>query len=383
MEATPTKVLCVDDEPAVLEGLTLTLGRRYALSTATSGVEALRTLQGMPDVAVVVSDMRMPGMNGAAFLAAARQIVPDAVRVLLTGQADIDSAVAAINDGQVFRFLTKPCPPPKLISVLVAAVEQHRLLTAERVLLEQTLKGCLQALMDTFALANPVCFGRALRLRQMVSELATHLGVRHVWQAEVAAMLSQLGYIALPPETAEKLYLGRALANDERQSLDEAPAIARQLLSGIPRMDDIQNILATYTRPYSVDAGSMDSASGQVRRAAQLLRVTMDFDVLEAQSQPDKAVAIMRSRNGCYAPDVLAALEAILKKRANGGEVQSVTLAALRAGMVIADDLRLAGGTLLTVRGFTVTESFIARLRRYHTGAVKEPIRVIAPRAVA
>src|SRR5689334_10150530 len=101
------RILCVDDERSLLDGLTLTLGRRYDVETATSGAQALELLERDPNRAVIMSDMRMPGMDGATFLAKARGMVPEAVRVLLTGQAEIETAIAAVNEGQVFRFLTK------------------------------------------------------------------------------------------------------------------------------------------------------------------------------------------------------------------------------------------------------------------------------------
>ncbi len=88
-----------------------------------------------------MSDMRMPGMDGATVLTRARAVQPDTVRVLLTGQADMEDAVAAVNDGNIFRFLIKPCPRPVLVRALTDAVDQHRMITAERVLLERTLRG--------------------------------------------------------------------------------------------------------------------------------------------------------------------------------------------------------------------------------------------------
>ena len=120
-----TRVLCVDDEPHVLEGLSLHLRRRYDVDTATSGGAGLDILKADATIAVVLSDMRMPGMDGASFLARAKEVAPDAVRLLLTGQADLDSAIAAVNEGQIFRFLTKPCPPPTLLGAVAAATEQH------------------------------------------------------------------------------------------------------------------------------------------------------------------------------------------------------------------------------------------------------------------
>src|SRR6185369_5004198 len=200
---TRARVLCVDDEANVLAGLSVHLHRRYDVVTATSGAAGLASLAGDPAISIVVSDMRMPGMSGAEFLAEARRLRPDAVRLLLTGHLDLDVAIAAVNDGQVFRFLTKPCPPPTLLAALAAAAEQHRLVTAERVLLEQTLRGAVQTLVDVLSITNPAAFGRATRIKQHASEIAAQLGMEERWQLEVAALLSQLGCITLPADTAE------------------------------------------------------------------------------------------------------------------------------------------------------------------------------------
>lgn len=127
-----TKVLCVDDEVEVLNGLGLHLRRHYELITATSGVAALDLLRGNADVAVIVSDMRMPGMNGAEFLAKSRDLAPQAQRILLTGQTDLASAIAAINEGQICRFLTKPCDPAELLGAVGEAVRLHHARDLER-----------------------------------------------------------------------------------------------------------------------------------------------------------------------------------------------------------------------------------------------------------
>ncbi len=97
------------------------------------------------EYAIVVSDMRMPVMSGSVFLREAAR-APDATRILLTGYTDLDAAVSVVNEGQLFRFLTKPCPRDELLAACIDGVEQHRLRTAERVVLEQTLKGSVQAL---------------------------------------------------------------------------------------------------------------------------------------------------------------------------------------------------------------------------------------------
>src|ERR1700689_4347915 len=120
------RILCVDDETQVLEGLSLQLGRRYEVLTALSGAEALEILQRDNRISGVISDMRMPRMDGATFLAKARTIVPNAARILLTGQTDLPSAIAAVNEAQVLKFLSKPCPPPQLHAAVESAIEHHR-----------------------------------------------------------------------------------------------------------------------------------------------------------------------------------------------------------------------------------------------------------------
>jgi EAL domain-containing protein (putative c-di-GMP-specific phosphodiesterase class I)/FixJ family two-component response regulator len=121
----PPQVLCVDDEPRVLEGLRGILGRRYAVLTAESGQRGLELIAQAPRIAVIISDMRMPGMGGAEFLSRACAALPQAQRIALTGHADLPSAVAAVNRGQVFRFLIKPCPASELLESVDAAVERY------------------------------------------------------------------------------------------------------------------------------------------------------------------------------------------------------------------------------------------------------------------
>jgi diguanylate cyclase (GGDEF)-like protein len=121
------KILCVDDEPQVLEGLSLQLGRRYDVLTANSGAQGLELLSQHDDsIAAIISDMRMPRMDGATFLARARVIAPRAARILLTGQTDLQSAISAVNEAQVLKFLKKPCLPPELHAAVEFGIEHYR-----------------------------------------------------------------------------------------------------------------------------------------------------------------------------------------------------------------------------------------------------------------
>jgi response regulator RpfG family c-di-GMP phosphodiesterase len=383
MTADPRKrprVLCVDDEPNVLQGLSLHLGRRYELATATSGQAALELL-AHDATAVVISDMRMPGMDGAAFLARAKQVSPDAVRMLLTGQADIESAIAAVNEGQIFRFLTKPCPPPALLAAVEAAAEMHRLIHAERELLEHTLHGSIKALTDVLALTNPASFGRATRIKRHVTDMAMALEMGERWQVEVAAMLSQLGFITLPAETAEKVYFGRPLSLTEQQMVGKVPAVTEQLLGSIPRLEVVREILATYAKPYKPVPPTAAPDQQLAGRGAQLLRVALDFDTLEAQGATAAlAVDTLRGRSQQYDPEVIGALARVRASEAEHHDVREVRLSALRVGMVFAEDVTFTSGALLAARGYAVTPSFVERAGNFQPGMVHEPLRVIVSR---
>lgn len=371
---TKVKILCVDDEQNVLEGLALHLERRFDMQTALGGALGLELLAREPDIAVIISDMRMPGMDGATFLARTRQVAPSAVRLLLTGQTDLDSAIAAVNDGQIFRFLTKPCASRALLVAVEAAIEQHMLITAERELLEKTLHGCIKALTDVLALTNPVAFGRATRIKRLAGELAAKLALSNVWQVEVAAMLSQLAHITLSPKTAESVYFGRPLSGEEQRQVDHLPAVTQQLLANIPRIDAVRTILDASARAHEASA---DGSVSEVARGRQILQVALDFDALESQGN-NAALALdtMLGRGERYALEVIQALRALRGNLSTGETIKEVPAAQLLVGMLLAEDVFLPTGVLLVARGHEITPRFMERIRNLPPGALKKQLRV-------
>jgi len=381
MNQTKTKVLCVDDEPQVLEGLSLQLRRGYEVHTATSGEQGLAKLQESGPFAVVLSDMRMPMMDGAAFLARVRQQAPDTVRMLLTGKTDMKAAIAAVNEGQIFRFLTKPCPPEQLHQSFEAAAKQYSLVTAERVLLEQTLHGSIKTLTEVLSMTSPLAFGRASRIRQIVHDLAVELGLASRWQVEVAAMLSQLGTITVPETVIKKHFCGEGLSDNERAMIARAPAVTEALLANIPRLETVREILACYTKPArraSAVGGAPASGEDEVGMFASLLRIAVDYDELESRGMPAQTVLdTMRGREGTYNPVALQAFIGLKGSAAASQEVQEIPLHALRIGMILAEDMSATTGLLLVTRGFEVTGSFLERARNFRSGYVREPLRVI------
>ncbi len=148
-----SKLLLVDDEPNLTSGLVRSLDRtQFQIFTADSAQQGLMILAGN-DIDVVVSDERMPGMTGSQFLAEVRKQWPNTIRMILSGQADLEAAVRAINEGEVYRFLLKPCHPTELQATILQGLQHKKLVTQSRRLLQEHLK--TQNLLEELEKANP------------------------------------------------------------------------------------------------------------------------------------------------------------------------------------------------------------------------------------
>ena len=373
------KILCVDDDPNVLQGYQRHLCRQFHIETALGGKEALEVIASAGPFAVIVSDMRMPEMDGIQLLTAAKQRAPDSVRMMLTGHADQETAIEAVNEGNIFRFLTKPCAPETLIKALTAGIEQYRLVTAEKVLLEKTLHGAIKVLTGVLSLANPTAFGHASRVRRLVQKLCKQLKVEHPWQFEVAAMLSQIGCVTVPPNTLNKIYYGRTLAAHESQMLDGHPAVGRDLVANIPRLEAVANIIAYQQKRFDGSGIPSDSVAGkEIPLGARILKVAIDFDTLKWGGLADlDAIIELRECSQWYDPGVLAALGAIVGFE-ESLQIREVTVKDLRTYMIVADDVTTVDGTLLVGRGQEVTPALRQRLRNFErNGRLEARIRVL------
>jgi response regulator RpfG family c-di-GMP phosphodiesterase len=365
-------ILCVDDEPRVTEGLALLLRRNYRAVTAAGGQAALEKLKEIGAPAVIMSDMRMPGMDGADLLKTVKRLYPETTRILLTGEPGRDAAVSAINEGQIFRFLTKPCAPEKVLAAIEAGVTYHRLMTAERTLLQDTLVGCIRALIDVLAITNPVAFGRSNRVKSLAMTVAGEAGHPSFWQLEAAAMLSQIGFISLPVELVEKLYYGNKLTTEESVLAAGAPAVAQTLLGRIPRLEPVLEILALSQKPTGV------SADGLTTLGANILRLVLEYDTLVAQGN-SAAVQSIRAKINKHDSQLVDHLAAAVGAESGKNEITEISVGKVKTGMIILDDVRTHMGVLLVPKGFEVTDVFIERMRNFGSGILAERIRVSAP----
>lgn len=291
------RVLCVDDEPRMLESLRDSLRRRFDIVVTSNGFEALRLLIEQP-FHVVLSDMRMPMLNGARFLTLAREHAPDTVRLLLTGQSSLDDAVAAVNEGEIFRFLVKPCPPRDLTAALDSGVTRHRTLVRERELKDQTLAGAVCALADVAASIDPASAQREQRIRGMAAELVAAAEVTTgVRELENACKLMQVGVAGLSPEMRDRLAHGRQLNRDQVAELERLPELAERFVRSIPALSPAAALLSAAAQPLVATRPGLAGTPP----AARVLRIVLDFDLLTAHGvAPATALQTLQKRGDRY-----------------------------------------------------------------------------------
>lgn len=356
-EALP-RVLCVDDEPHLLAALERTLFDQYELVTATSAGDALTVLKHEPPFAVVVSDMRMPGVNGADFLAEVRRQYPAVSRILLTGYADTESAIAAVNRGAIFRYLSKPCPREQLIEAIDAGVALHRRHEIERQLLSTTLAGVVKLLSELLAMAAPQAFQRASFLQACVRHALPKLGWSEPWRYEMAAALSQIGCIGIPEGEADPL----------SENAEHAET-AWRLLSPIPRLESIALMLRYQTSVAPEDVGS------EVMQGATLLRAALHLQTL-APHKIDAAEVLRRLRMARPAlPGSI--VEALADFRGAWSEQRLERVDKLQLGSVLDQDVRTKTGMLVLSSGHELTQAAVLALQRLlSTDAIEHTVRV-------
>ncbi|WP_412734545.1 HD domain-containing phosphohydrolase [Krasilnikovia sp. MM14-A1259] len=372
------RILLVDDEPHILDGLRRQLRRNFEVETAVGAANGLFALKPGQPFEVIVSDFLMPGINGAEFLAAAAKAAPTSTRVLLTGHTSLADAAEAVNQGQVYRMLLKPVDSEDMITTLRECVAQHRLVTAEKELLERTLRGSVKALTDVLSLVSPAAFGRATRMRQVAATILDQMEVEDRWAVELAVEMSQLGVVSLPPNVADKLNSGAQLDQAEQGMVDQLPAVAEKLISPIPRMDPVVDAIRSSRKGFDGSGLPRDGVVGaRIPFGARLLRLLVDHDALLTRGlSPADAVGELRDNARYYDPAMLAALGGTPEPAS--AATRDVAIAELKPGMVLAAAVVSGSGDTLVDAGQEITVGLIARLENMATleDGVREPLTV-------
>ncbi len=401
-------LLCVDDEANILSSLKrLFRPTGYRLLTANSGEEALALME-KEAVDLIISDMRMPGMNGAQVLAAARERWPDTVRILLTGFADMNSTIEAINNGQLHRYIAKPWDDNEVLLVVREGLEKKALLreknrlealtqsqneelkqlnagleakvaerTAELASAHDKLKTGFLNTLKTFSNLIELRGGNMAGHSRRVADLARRIGQAMKLPAEeaqdlfFAALLHDIGKIGLPDPLLGKPF--NQLTPDERNEMVKHPAKGEALLMGLEQLRGGARLIRAHHERFDGQGYPDGIAGADIPLGARILAVANDYDALQQgaispkRASPEEALHYLHGGRGHrYDPAVLDVVEKLLgcpdKPEAGPLALRSDKL---RPGMVLARDLVTRDGILLLAHGFLIDDNLIRQIQGF------------------
>ena len=413
-EAHSATLLFVDDESNILSSLKrLFRSQGYQILTAESGREGLACLEKQP-VDLIISDMRMPEMDGAAFLEQVASRWPMTVRILLTGYADITSTIAAVNKGQIYRYISKPWEDNDILLTVQRALEQKRLEQDRRRLETLTrkqndqLKTLNASLEDKVAartseLQQAVSFlelaqkslnesycttvevfsnliemrehhahGRTRKIAEYAVQMAELLGMNaaDIQQLRYAALLRNIGKISLSDKLIKKPF--NSMSDIEHKAFIRHPVVGKGVLIALEPLQDAARLLY-HQHEHFDGTGYPEGLNGKdIPLAARILKVAGDYYDLqqgllatELLNPNDARDYIIKFRGRHYEPAVVDAFRKVLGRIAESKENISeriVKSSGLHSGMVLSRDLLLKDGLLLLSQGHCLTEAIIERI---------------------
>lgn len=375
------RILLVDDEPNVLSALRRQLRDLYDIEIETDPAAAILKMDKKNPFAAVVSDFRMPKMNGIEFLTKVKEICPDTTRLMLTGYADLNNAINAVNDGNVFRFLTKPCEKDTLRKHVTEGVQQYELVTAKKILMEKTLKGSIELLGEITSLVNPSAGEQVNRVRRIVRYLAKKKGLKDLWRYDIATMLSQFGTLILPPGTMDSIFAGNDMTPEQQQMFEMHPVIAQSMIQKLPRLESIAEMIAYQLKGYDGSGTPRDNIQeDKIPLGGRILKVALDYDTaLQRSHTPQKAFQSMEATIEQYDPELIYYLEGMLGNEARY-ETKVLTLSELAPGMILHQDVISDNGAMLLRKSLELDKDKIDRIHLFAKQVgVPEEFEVLVP----
>lgn len=407
-------LLCVDDEENILSSLARTFRPlNYRVLTAASGRCGLELLESEA-IDLVISDMRMPEMNGADFLAEVASRWPRVIRILMTGYNDHDLTVSAINKGQIYYYLSKPWGVNDIRSCVQRALEYKRLeherlelletvrrqnaevmdLNAnlerkvrERVveiermksLLEKANRDLKKHIVDSIGIFSSIIetregtvAGHSRRVADLTHRIAVDIGLDEDERQTLlfAALLHDIGKVSLPDALIRRPF--EALTHEERREVRKHPVIGEAMLLSLDEMKEVARIIRAHHEYYD-GSGYPDGLRGEeIPLAARILAVANEYDLLRSgrlalESLGDAAArAFMREHRGTrYDPDIIDRFLALLSAQQDDDDNDETIIAPdqLRPGMRLARDLLTRGGNVILPKGHVLDQALIMKIR--------------------
>lgn len=375
------RVLLVDDEPNVLSALRRQLRDMYEVDIETDPMVAISKIDRKHPYAAVLSDFRMPKMNGIEFLREVKKASPDTTRVMLTGYADLDNAMRAVNDGNVFRFLTKPCDKSTLQRHVGESVKQFELVTAKKILMEKTLKGSIELLGEIMSLVKPLATEQVNRVRRYVRHFVKQKGLKDLWRYDIAVMLSQFGTLILPPGTLENVFKGEEISPEQQQMYEMHPMIAQSMIHKLPRLESIAEMIAYQLKGYDGSGTPRDNIKeDKIPLGGRILKIALDYDMaLQREGSPQKAFSALETNIEQYDPELMYYLEGMLGTEARY-EIKDLPISDLRPGMILHQDVSSDQGAMLLRKSLELNKDKIDRILMFDQQVgVPDTLTVLVP----
>jgi response regulator RpfG family c-di-GMP phosphodiesterase len=376
-------ILVVDDTPENIEVLSEILTPDYTVKAAVRAEAALKIIASGEGIDLILLDVMMPGTDGYALCAKlkADPKTHDLPIIFVTSKSEVDDEAKGLRLGAV-DYITKPFHP----SIIKARVKTHVQLrrTQEELqkLLKQTLSGSIKVMADVISLFDSEIFDKATRLRAYMKKITEALNLRNAWQYDLAALLSQIGSVAIPEEILAKARKGEALSPEEDASIRKIPEIGADLIKSIPNLEGIANVIRSQLTPGSRKHLASDlSGEDPLLLGAQLLGMTLQFDgLVEAGESPDEALLHIRRESEKYDERLLEALKACLQVRDSKMNARVLDVSEMREGMILDENVTTTSRLLVVKRGAELNGPMLARLQRMaQLSLVKMPIRVLIP----
>ncbi|GAA4428734.1 HD domain-containing phosphohydrolase [Acidovorax lacteus] len=408
MAASTWTVLCVDDEPNILSALKRVLrAEDCRVLQAGGGAEALSVLE-RETVDVVISDMRMPGMDGAALLAQVRERWPEVARILLTGYADMNATIAAINEGQIYRYIHKPWDETELRVTVRQAVERQRLereraalqaLTASQNEALRELNATLEARVaertadlrsaneklqrsyltsikifsSLMELRSGPLAGHGKRTAQLARRvaLAMELPPDAVQDVFVASLIHDVGFMALPDSILSKP-VGRLTA-EELAQYRRHPELGAQAFMALDEHQGVATVIRSHHERFDGSGFPQQLQGADIALGARILAVVDTYDDLlhghltgANLTEAEARTLLQRGRGTQFDPEVVDVFLHITQQaKPTQRPLVPTDTESLVPGMVLGKDLVSKEGVLLLSAGHVLSAEMIHRIRRY------------------
>jgi response regulator RpfG family c-di-GMP phosphodiesterase len=288
----------------------------------------------------------------------------------------------AVNEGNIFRFLTKPCEKETLSKAIMAGLDQHRLLAGEKELLEKTLMGSIKVLTDVLSAASPEAFGRSMRIARYVRHLVAKSKLSSPWRFEVAAMLSQLGCVTLDADLIKSSYLGDHLTPEDRARFGAHPEVARALLANIPRLEPIGWMISQQLVT-GIGQGAdklQPNRPDDIVLGAEILKLAVAFDNLRMKGLSDEdAIARLHDRRREFGPGLIEAL-AEMKRQSAQMELRKILVSDLTTGMILQQEVKTQAGMLVIPKGLEITPALLSKIDNlFRAGLIGRHMMALVP----